>query len=88
VARLFFSERLIRRCLVGLALLIVKSAVLVGRLVRADALVDRAALLFFEAGDHSPLLGVWVLYEPVDLAPLMSLWQMFSDRKTFRRDEE
>lgn len=62
-----------------------KGGPLVGlRLVRALALVDRAALLLLQPCQHAALVGVRVLNHSVGLASLVALWQVFGNRKTFR----
>jgi hypothetical protein len=57
-------------------------------LLCAAGLVDRAALLFFEAAEGSALVGILVLDQAVDFAAFVPFWQVLGDRKTFRITEE
>lgn len=57
-------------------------------LLRAAGLVDRSALLLFEAAEGAAFVGVLVLDQAVDFAAFVPFWQVLGDRKTFRITEE
>ena len=57
-------------------------------LLRAAGLVDRTALLLFEATEGAALIGVLVLDQAVDFSAFVPFWQVLGDRKTFRITKE
>jgi hypothetical protein len=52
------------------------------------AFFEATSLTFFEAGEGTALVRIWVLAEAIGFAALVVLWQVFGDGKTFLVAEE
>ena len=51
--------------------------------VGAAALLQATPLLFFQARQRAPLVGIWISPQAVGLATFVILGQVFGDGKTF-----